>query len=91
MTKPSARDIAKFMLERLNDSTILYQNEIVHDIQERYGDEFVYTNENGNLAINRRVLVEFQKLTENKVVWSRRKRLWRFREDFDSPESRMTE
>ena len=63
---------------------------VVYEIESQYGDEFVYINENGNLAVSRNVLSEFRKLTEGKVVWSRGERYWRFKADFDDPASRMT-
>ena len=91
MTKPTAHDVAEFMLRCLNEGNILYQDVVVCEIESQYGDEFVYTNENGNLAISRKVLFEFRKLTVGKVVWSRGERYWRFKEDFDDPKSRMTE
>ncbi len=92
MTEPTAQDVATFMLKRLNEEDgVLYQEDIVSDIRERYGDEFVYDNENGNPGIDRKVLSEFRKLTQGKVVWSRGEQYWKFREDSDDPKSRMTE
>jgi hypothetical protein len=91
MSSPSPRDVAEFMLKRLNEDQILYQNQIVYEIAEKFGDDFFYTNQNGNLGIDRNVLAEFRKLTEDKVVWSRGERYWRFIEDYDDPGSRMTD
>lgn len=91
MTKSTAHDVAAFMLNRLNDQKTLYQEMVVYEIKRQYGDEFVYTNENGNLAIRQDVLKEFRKLTEGKVVWSRGDRYWRFKENYDNPKSRMIE
>ncbi|MFC1793049.1 DUF6953 family protein [Planctomycetota bacterium] len=91
MKSPTVHDVAAFMLNRLNEDKTLYQEVVVYEIQQHYGAEFVYINENGNLAISRKVLSEFQKLTEGKVVWSRGERYWRFKEDYDDPKSRMTE
>ena len=91
MTQFTVHDVAAFMLKRLNEDMTLYQEVVVYEIQQQYGDEFVYINENGNLAISRMVLSGFRKLTEGKVVWSRGERYWRFKEDYDNPKSRMTE
>jgi hypothetical protein len=46
----------------------MYQETVVYEILDRFGEEFVYDNENGNLAIARPVLKEFRKLTEDSVV-----------------------
>lgn len=85
----TAKDVADYMLQRLTEEETLYQEVIVYEIQEKFGEKFVYVNENGNLAISRKVLAAFRGITEGKVVWSRSDRFWRFREDFDDPDSRM--
>jgi hypothetical protein len=77
------RDVAEWMLGQLKQNDILYQETAVWDIQEKFGDDSVYENENGNMAISRTVLREFRKLTEKTVVWNRRERYWRFREELD--------
>lgn len=91
MSPPTAKDVANFIVHRLTEDEILYQEVVVYEIQEKFGDEFVYINQNGNPAIDRKVLAEFRKLTEGKVVWSRGERYWRFKEDYDDPDSRMTD
>lgn len=91
MTPPTACDVASFMLARMKEDGTLYQEVVVCQIQERFRDEFVYINDNGNLAIDRKVLSEFRKLTEGKVVWNRGEQYWRFREDYDDPKSRLSE
>jgi hypothetical protein len=79
----SPADVAEWMVEQLKEEDPLYQEVVVYEIQERFGDEFVYENENGNLAISRKVLSEFRKRTERNVVWERGERLWRKREEYD--------
>lgn len=91
MSDISAADVASFMLECLSSDNILYQNVVVYEIQSRFGDEFVYTNDNGNLAIGKDVLGAFRKLTEGDVIWDRRDRFWRFRENYDGSCSRVSE
>lgn len=81
--KYSARDVAVFMLEQLNEQNYLYQEVIVWDIRSKFGERFVYENQNGNLAISRDVLKEFRNLTKESVVWERGSRLWRKRESYD--------
>jgi hypothetical protein len=56
------------MFEKLQPDTELFQEEAIEEIESKFGAEFVYENENGNLAINRQVLKEFRKLTEKTVV-----------------------
>lgn len=86
------KDIADWMLEELqrNDG-YLYQHEIVEDIEEKFGEQFVYENDNGNLAISKKVLNEFKKLTQKSVVWERGEKCWRLREEFDDPDRRSTD
>jgi hypothetical protein len=69
--------IAEFMINEILEKGYVYQEYLVHDIQEKFGDDFVYINENGNLAISKKVLNEFKKLKEqNNIEWDRSKRSW---------------
>lgn len=86
----TAANVAEWMVEELRRVRFLYQDVVVTQIRERFGDEFAYINENGNAAIDRAILAEFRKLTGDDVVWERGERLWRFRESYDPP-GRMAE
>jgi hypothetical protein len=61
-----------------------YQDQVVEEIAERFGEEFTYENENGNPAIDKAVLKEFRKLSSEQVVWVRGERCWRLRERDDA-------
>jgi len=80
----TANDVAKWMVEQLKQQGMLYQEQIVYDIQAEFGEEFTYYNNNGNPAINKDVLDAFKKLTPD-VVWIRGERYWRTREPGDEP------
>ena len=80
---PSATDVARWMADRVEGQAWVYQGVIVQDIRAEFGDEFVYFNENGNLAIARPVLREFRKLTKDSLVWERGTRAWRPRREGD--------
>lgn len=79
----SVKEVAFWMVKRLEEEKYLYQETIVFEIESKFGSKFIYINENGNQAINRRVLSEFRKLTEKDVVWERGERMWRKRENYD--------
>jgi hypothetical protein len=55
----------------------LRQEAAVSEIALKFGYDFTYDSENGNLVIRRDVLAAFRKLSENSVVWDRENRLWR--------------
>ncbi len=78
-------DIAQWMLAQLDEQKYLYQEVVVNQIAQKFGEEFTYINENGNMAINQTVLKEFNKVTGHNVVWERYERAWRKRESYDSP------
>ena len=61
------------------------------NIQEKFGESFVYENENGNLAISRQVLADFRHLTEGKVVWEREEKRWRLLDAGESYEGRAVD
>jgi hypothetical protein len=80
----TASEVAQWMLEQLAQSE-LYQYDAVAEIAQRFGEEFVYQNDNGNLGIDRKVLSAFRRLSENTVVWVRSDRYWRLRDENDEP------
>jgi hypothetical protein len=77
--------IARWMLEQLDQGRQLYQADAVRGIAERFGQEFTYENENGNPAIDRRILKAFRQLTGDTVVWDRWDFSWRKRTAADGP------
>jgi len=82
------KQVAAYMAQQLEKRKELYQEDVVYEIERTFGSEFVYINENGNPAIDRKVLKEFRKLTPN-AVWERGNRSWRKRESYDDHSSRM--
>jgi hypothetical protein len=76
-------EVAAFMVEQLQKQHSLYQETVVYHIKQQFGDDFVYINQNGNLAINKDVLKEFRKLTGDDVIWERGSRMWRERAKYD--------
>ena len=69
----TAKDVAQWMRDEVVKDKVLYQEQVVYEMDE----EFTYINDNGNLAISKAVLKEFRKLTEDLVVWERGERCWR--------------
>ena len=58
------KSVAEFMINEILEKGYVYQEYLVHDIQKKFGEEYVYVNENGNLAISKKVLNEFKKLKD---------------------------
>lgn len=79
MTAPTDSEVAAWMVEEFQRKKHLYQEEVVWEIKKKFGDSFVYDNENGNPAISKSVLKEFRKLTADDIVWERGERCWRTR------------
>lgn len=77
------KDVAAWMLKQVEDKNYLYQKDAVYEIDSKFGDEFTYENDNGNLAISRGVLKEFKKLYQETVVWERGEKAWRLRVNGD--------
>ena len=76
---------------QLQKTKYLYQEDVVYQIEKKFGRAFVYDNENGNPAIEKKVLAAFRKLSGEQVVWERGERCWRYREKYDQQGSRMQE
>lgn len=82
--------VAQYMTDKLESNGELYQEDIVYEIEKKFGGDCVYDNERGNLAIDKKVLKEFKKLTPD-AVWDRRERMWQKRESGDTSTSRILE
>jgi hypothetical protein len=78
-------EVATWMVEELERVQFLHQQTVVFDIASRFGQEFTYINESGNLAIRKDVLSAFRRLTGDSVIFERGERMWRKRESYDQP------
>jgi len=77
---PTPIAIAEWMLDELKQETILSQEVVAHEISMLFGEEFTYTNANGDLSIDERVLREFRNLTKNMVISVGGERVWRLKQ-----------
>lgn len=84
----TVKDVADWMLAELMAAKYLEQGAVVYRISEKFGDQFVYQNDNGNMAINKKVLKEFKALTEGKAVYDQSDRGWRLLREGEKYEGR---
>jgi hypothetical protein len=87
----TSKDAAEWMLTAVRTSPRLTQSRAVRALKREFGEEAVYKNENGNLAISKDVLREFRQQGGNEVVWSKKDRYWRLRRETDPPGKRQLE
>jgi hypothetical protein len=78
----TSAEVAEWMMRKLDDG-YLYQQMAADQIRENFGEEHVYRNRNGNLAISEAVLVSFRNMSGHGVIWERGQRCWRKREQRD--------
>lgn len=81
----SAQDVAKWMMDRVTEWGQLDQGTAAARIRVEFGAEYIYTNKNGNWAIDKNVLRIFNKLSGDNVVWERSYRTWRLRNESHKP------
>lgn len=85
---PTVDDVAKHLVERFEAANgYLAQDDAAQEVENAFGEPFVYYNDAGNLAIARDVLDAFRKQTPD-VVWDRTERAWRRRGHGDDPTRR---
>lgn len=87
----TAKDVAEWMAAHFETAVRLYQESVVCKIKNQFGEEFVYKNANGNLAIGKDVLKHFREITDGKIVWERGYRAWRRLRDNETYKSRQTD
>ena len=88
MATPSDVAVAVWMKQQVDHTHWLDQEHAASLIFGQFGEQHIYYNENGNLAISRSVLRAFRKLTEQTVVWVRPQKAWRSRTPYDPPGKR---
>jgi len=91
MIETTPHDVAEWMAKEVRRKGELHQEDVAWHIKNHFGENFVYVNVNGNLAIDKKVLTEFLKLTEKDIVWVRGNRYWRLRASYDDPKKRIVE
>ncbi|EJB8411304.1 hypothetical protein MW335_001502 [Acinetobacter baumannii] len=78
------QSVAQWLYNEIMEKGYVYQGSAVYEISKKFGDTFVYTNKNGNLAISEKVLGEFKKLknniSEGSIEWDRSERAWRYKQ-----------
>jgi hypothetical protein len=74
--KHTREDAAKWKIERVTTYGRLKQRFAATDIRTRFGDEFVYLNENQHVAIAKSVLQAFRTMGHGTIIWNRKKRYW---------------
>ena len=72
----TTKDVAQWMLDEVLNEGYLEQGAVVYVIFKKFGNEFVYQNDNGNLAIQKKVLAAFNKLSADNVVWLKGEKAW---------------
>ena len=87
--KSTPDDVARWMRDELDRTGSLLQADASAGIEREFGPSFIYMNENGNPAIDKRVLREFRELTGDAVIWDRWEYKWRHRQPGDAPSRRQ--
>lgn len=77
MPAPTAKDVANWMLQTVKEKMLLPQDAAAILINEKFGKEFAYWTEKGNLAVRPDVLKEFRAIRGDEVIWDFGKKEWR--------------
>lgn len=78
-------NIVSWMISKLEEDSCLYQDDVVDYLVKNNFETYLTENSEGNLVLNRNLLDEFKKRTENNVVWVRNELYWRWRVPEDEP------
>jgi len=87
----TSADVAQWMVEQIEADPRgrLDQWSAARRIRTDFGEEFVYTNDRGNVAISRAVLGAFRAQTKGTVVWDRWDQAWYKRQPSEDGPSRL--
>lgn len=74
MTTPT--EIAQWMIEQFEERRTISQHTMAMGIRKNFGAEWLYKNQNGNPAIDKKVLAEFRKLKDESIEWDQSSQQW---------------
>jgi hypothetical protein len=75
----NAAEVSVWMRSQLDSDGCLYQDDVVDYLVRASENSLLRENSDGNLVLERKLLAEFRKLTQNDVVWVKPDKYWRFR------------
>jgi hypothetical protein len=81
----NAAEVSVWMRSKLDLEGCLYQDDVVDYLVKYNVDALLRENSDGNLVLERKLLNEFLKLTQDEVVWVKSDMYWRFRVPEDEP------
>lgn len=76
MIETKVQEIAEWMLHEVKEVGILPQDKAVAYIAQNYGEQYLYSNENGNQSIDKAVKKLFKKLHGGRAAWDRDGFFW---------------
>lgn len=85
------KKIAKWLYDKIIIEHYIDQRTVVYDIEEKFGENFIYINKNGNPAIDAEVLEEFRKLKKNDIIWDQHEQAWHTNNWLSNPLEQLTE
>lgn len=81
----NATEASTWMRSQLDKDGCLYQDDVVDYLVKEGTEALLRENSDGNLVLERKLLNEFRKLTQDEVVWVKPDKYWRFRVPEDEP------
>lgn len=81
----NATEASTWMRSQLDKDGCLYQDDVVDYLVKEGAEALLRENSDGNLVLERQLLNEFRKLTQDEVVWVKPDKYWRFRVPEDEP------
>lgn len=64
------KEIAKWLYEKILEEQVVFQYNAVREIEDNFGQEYIYVNKNGNKAISEKITAHFRKINKgNLITW----------------------
>ncbi|WP_420319398.1 DUF6953 family protein [Gorillibacterium massiliense] len=70
------QQVAEWMVQEIHFRGIAYQKDVIAYVRTHFGEEFIRTNENGNVSLAKDVVKAFRKLHNGKICWDRDGFFW---------------
>ena len=81
----NAAQVSMWMKSQLDTEGCIYQDDVVDYLVKSGSEHLLRENTDGNLVLEKKLLNEFRKLTQDEVVWVKPDKYWRHRVAEDEP------
>ncbi|MDN4600741.1 hypothetical protein P5G61_05850 [Paenibacillus sp. F6_3S_P_1C] len=66
------KEIAQWLYDKILEEQVVFQYDAVREVEKKFGEKYIYVNDNGNKAIDKKITSAFRDINkDNLIEWDR--------------------